>query len=311
MATINGVAGCGHTTIIHRRGDVVTNYREFTDSAARIAVRVFPFAAAAGTAKTEKLSAAGVYLLSNADAVYVGQSRDPGERVVEHTADKEKGFATEVYVIAAFDGPELDRPDIEYLEARLTEMAVAAQRVHVLNEVEPNPGNLHYSRVTSLEHMLADALRLLYDAGCRIFEGCDPPRLELVQSGNGPGPNEALNHAANIGIARLPAGVQGFELHYTGITARGYRSADGFIVVQGSEFRATVNDSTQQLTSERHNLLKQKRLLVPIPGVDDRLRLAAAVEFPTVATAAKVVCGAHVGASKWVPLPNRPVVVID
>jgi hypothetical protein len=311
MATINGAASCGHTTIIHRPSDVVTDYREFTDNAARIAVRVFPFAAAAATAKAENVSAAGVYLLCNADAVYVGQSRDPGERIVEHAADKEKGFATEVYLIAAFDGPELDKPDIEYLEARLTEMAVAAQRVHVLNEVEPSPGNLHYSRIASLEHMLADALRLLYDAGCRIFEGCDPPRLELVQSGKGPGPNSVLNHAAQVGIARLPAGVRGFELRYTGITARGYRSEDGFIVVQGSEFRATVNDSTQQLTSERHNLLKEKRLLAPIPGVDERLRLITAVEFPTMATAAKVVCGAHVGASKWVPLPGRPVVVID
>jgi len=308
----NIAASSGHTTIIHRRNGDTTGYREVTDEAARIAVRAFPFESASDVAKTGKLAPYGAYLLCGGAQIYIGESRDPGRRLTEHVADEAKSFAKEVYVIAAFDGPPLDRPSIQYLQARLTEVAEAARRMEVVKGVAPCTVDLHPTRIDTLEHMLADAFRLLYDAGCRTFEGCEPPRPQMLKDCNDD--DEDLNDTGSmrIGVAGIPAGVREFELRYTdGITARGYASTEGFVVVAGSEFRASVNDSAQRLTADRHRSLKQKGLLEPIPGVKDRLRLLVAVEFPSMATAAKTVCGAHVGASKWCPLQPPPVVVID
>jgi hypothetical protein len=310
----NIAASSGHTTIIHRRNGDTIGYREVTDEAARTAVRAFPFASASAVAKTGKLGAFGAYLLCGGAQIYVGESRDPGRRLTEHAADEAKSFAKEVYVIAAFDGPPLDRPSIQYLQARLTEVAEAARRMEVVKGVAPCTVDLHHTRIDTLEHMLADAFRLLYDAGCRTFEGCESPRAQLFGDGSESDADEDLNDTGSmkIGVAGIPAGVQEFELRYTdGITARGYASTDGFVVVAGSEFRASVNESAQRLTADRHRSLKEKGLLEPISGVKDRLRLVIAVDFPTMATAAKTVCGAHVGASKWCPLQPPPVVVVN
>jgi hypothetical protein len=209
-----------------------------------------------------------------------------------------------------FDGPQLDKPSIQYLQWRLTELAEAAQRAKVVKGTGPCDAKLHHTRIDPLEGMLAVALRLLHDAGCRVFDSCEPPRPELSQADNDDDDPDDTG-VMRIGVVGLPAGVQEYELQYTGIRARGYRSPDGFVVAAGSEFRATVNDSTQPLTAARHNTLKEKGLLVPIPDVEDRLRLMVSVEFPTPATAAQVVCGAHVGGSKWWPLAPPPIVVIE
>jgi hypothetical protein len=61
------------------------------------------------------------------------------------------------------------------------------------------------------------------------------------------------------------------------------------------------------VTRARRAALFEAGVLTPIPGAVDRMRITVDIAFPSMATAAKSVCGAHVDSSKWRPVDPRPV----
>jgi hypothetical protein len=82
------------------------------------------------------------------------------------------------------------------------------------------------------------------------------------------------------------------------------------VVAAGSEVRTAVNISVNPILRERRERLQAANAFMPISGVDDRVRLRVAVAFPSMAIAAKVVCGAHVGTAKWRPLQRTASVIL-
>jgi hypothetical protein len=296
-------SGC--TTIIHHPAAAATGLREVGDESAAVAVRAFAFADVAAAVAAGGLACAGAYLLCGQFAVYIGESGNVSRRLVEHAADDTKRFATEVFAIIGAGAPRLDKPSILYLQARLTAAAEAAHHVGVQKGVSPCIPDLPAYRVATLERMLADAFRLLYDAGCRVFHRCRPigapdPAAVLTDEPDDPGLME-------IGVADVPPGVPQYELIYTDTWARGYQHEDRFVVLAGSEIRNAINPSTNPILRERRERLEAANVLMPIAGIEDRVRLRVAVAFPSAAIAAKVVCGAHVNAKTWRPLaPANP-----
>jgi hypothetical protein len=116
--------------------------------------------------------------------------------------------------------------------------------------------------------------------------------------------------AMEIGVSTTPIGVEELQLAFADLWARGYAHQGRFVVAAGSEMRRTPNPSANAPTLARRQHLIDTGAAVPIPGAADRYRLQVAVAFPSLAIAAKVLCGAHVASDKWRPLrAARPFII--
>ena len=308
--------GESSTSIVHRAQGGITGLREVTDDASRLSVLAFPAAAIKEIVAVRGFALPGAYVLSGDGVIYLGESGQVGRRLLEHREDPEKAFAQEVFVVAAFNDRWFDKIPAIYLQYRLTHTAENAGVVRVLRGTAPRMLDLPAWRRAPLERIGQDAERLLFDAGCRAFHStCAPTPLteKPIVASLSSGPDETIAEAADTGVMRIgvtttPAGIEEFELSYGDIWARGHQGRDCFVVAAGSDFRAVLNPSVTPIIKSRRDELSAAGVLTPIPGLGDRLRLGVAVAFPSRAIAAKVICGAHVDSSKWVPLlQSQPV----
>jgi hypothetical protein len=224
----------------------------------------------------------------------------------DHAADPAKEFARDVFVVGGCEGASFDKLLVVDLQYRLTRLALAAGVVNVWKSANPPEPDLTDAERATHDRIAADAMRMLVDAGCRIFE----PAVQAPTPAREPAPAEdampddAVDAAdcepMAIGVSTVPIGSEEFELRYSDIFARGYWVSGRFIVSAGSEVRSTINDSAGPLTKSRREDLERAGVLAPIPGVIDRRRLTVAISFASTSIAAKVVAGAH-SAGKWVP----------
>lgn len=289
------------TTIIHRPNGGLGGYRVVSDGASRVVVHAFPMAELASVSGRDLLAKPGTYLMTDGRVAYVGESGRVSRRLADHSADPSKSFARDVFVVNGFDSTTFDKALLLDLQFRLTREAVDCGAVAVAKGLNPvQPGITAADRSTH-DRIYADALRLLYDAGCRIFV---PPESEppAPQPPSAPeGGEEADGGPMSIGVSTTPLDAEEFELRYLGLWARGYWAQDRFVVAAGSEVRATTNGSVDAITRARREELFGARVLATIPGVGDRRRLVAAVAFPSTSIAAKTICGAHTP-GRWVPV---------
>jgi hypothetical protein len=298
-------SGC--TTIVHRPADIA-GLREATDDSSGVVVRAFPFAELTSVVAARLLWCPGAYILGGESHAYIGEAVVLGRRLPAHMTDPAKGFASEVFVITTVDPLRLDKSSVLYLQKRLTEQAEAAGLVTVLKGAAPPSVDLPAYRVATLDRILRDGYRLLFDAGCRAFHSIEPARPAAPETD----PALAVaGEAEDRGLLRIgvsiPSDAPAYELFYTGTRARGHELQDGFFVVAaGSDIRVEINESVNPIVRTRRARLHDRNALMPIAGVTDRMRLADHVEFPSAAIAAKVVCGAHVNSGQWHPVPDAP-----
>jgi len=307
------------TSIIHRPAGGIAGVREVFDDASRLAVCSFPMAHARDLLAV-KASVAACYILASHDVVYLGETNNLYRRFLEHLLDPTKSFACEAFVICGLGDAPFDKTTAVYLQWALDRAAEKAGLVTVLKGVNPRLLDLPPWRRATLDRIAEDALRMLYDAGCRAFHSnCASMRPVL--------PNADLpeNHARDaagdaaeaddigqmeIGVMATPLGVPEFELAYGDLWARGYQSGDGFVVTAGSEVRTLINPSVNPILYTRRKDLADAGVLVEIPGLSDRMRLTVSVWFPSSAIAAKVITGAHVASNKWAALRDpKPFVI--
>lgn len=297
----------GTTTIIQRPAGDIDGLRSVTDESATLLVRAFPFRATAAVAAVCNLAAAGAYLLTRRDAAYIGESSQLARRLGEHLADPAKASYDTVYVVQGAHF-QLDKSSAVHLQSRLTAAAEVAALVKVQKGSGAPVGDLPHWRAAPLDAALASAVRLLYDAGCRVFCGCAPAPQEEQPPGSAQEQDEDDNGAMEVGVSSVPPGVVEMELQYGGLFVRGYEWLEGFIVAAGSEIRVDMNPSVIQRIRERREVLL-RTVAAPI-GTDGRVRrLTSAVSFPSCAIAGKVMSGAHIGTDKWRPLARAPMVV--
>ena len=166
-------------------------------------------------------------------------------------------------------------------------------------------------RRATLDRIVDDGQRLLFDSGCRAFHSnYASMRRELPDTDR---PDASVPEIAcdadtddigemEIGVIATPRGVGDFELVYGDLWARGYPSDEGFVVTAGSEVRSLINASVNPIVHTRRAELANAGALAEIPGLTDRQRLMVSVWFPSAAIAAKVITGAHVASNKWTAL---------
>jgi hypothetical protein len=299
------------TTILHRPFGGVVGYRKLTDRASRVCVHTFPITMVQPVVAAGHLLTPGAYALVGNGIAYFGESGKPGRRISEHAADPLKAFARDVFVVTGCDGCAFEKALVLDLQYRLTNFAIAARVVTVMKGVNPQNPDLTDAERSTHDRIFGDALRLLFDAGCRIFHSTsDPAEYKEPEA---PAADEVTDIAdtgpMEIGVTTTPLGAEEFELVYGDVWARGYWSGSHFIVAAGSEVRTQTNGSVNAITRSRRDELFNAGVLSGIPGVDDRRRLIAAVAFPSMSIAAKVVCGAHT-TNRWTSLARSRAVVL-
>jgi hypothetical protein len=299
------------TTILYRPFGGVAGYRKLTDRASRVCVHTFPIAMVQPVVAAGHLLTPGAYALAGKAIGYFGESSKPGRRIAEHAADPLKAFARDVFVVTGCDGCAFDKALVVDLQYRLTNLAVDAGVVSVMKGINPQNLDLPDAERSTHDRIFGDAVRLLFDAGCRIFH----PNGDLAECKvpEAPSADEVTDIAdtgpMEIGVTTTPLGAEEFELVYGDVWSRGYWSGSHFIVAAGSEVRTQTNGSVNAITRSRRDELFNAGVLSSIPGIDDRRRLVAAVAFPSMSIAAKVVCGAHT-TNRWTPLARSRAVVL-
>jgi len=314
-----------HTTSISRDGTDIYGPRLVSSDAVVLAVHTFPFSAVATVTAGGALALPAAYLLVGGDAsgnaAYVGETGNLGRRMQEHAADDSKAFAAEVFAITS-SKQRTDKNDLAHWQQRLSDLVEEAGVARLIKGVNPCRANVTPQRAAELDRMLADALPLVFDAGCRCLlpapltpcgaaaggtlataPAVTPAVAAEDDDGDDGGPLE-------IGVTTVPIGAEEQELVYADLWARGYEHQGRFVVAAGSEMRKEANPSANALTIERRNELIEKGAAVLIEDRDDRYRLERPVGFPSLSIAGKVLTGAHGGSEKWRPLRTAAPVII-
>lgn len=217
-------------------------------------------------ARTE-LAQAGVYLLLGHDpetgrpAAYVGEAEGLGERLKQHRG---KDFWNQVVVFFSKDD-NLTRAHIKFLEGRLIELAGATARAVVQNAL-PSGAKLPESDRADMDVFFAKIAQLLPVLGSDL--------LVPVDSGG-------------LGKSAEPL----LTCTIRGLVARGRRTANGFVVLKGSQ--ASVDERPS--AAERHRwVLTQREALVAdgsLGKAKGALVFTRDVEFASPSAAAGVVVG--------------------
>lgn len=283
------------THLVHRPHGGIDGLRQIHDPAGRLAVTAFPIVMAEQLAGACDLRSA-CYVVAGRGQAFIGESNRAVECVAKYASDPAKTFATEAYLLHERAPHSLDWSARLHLAHRLTKIAEQTGLITLVNTVEPKVRALPAEYAATLERLVTEARRLLFDAGCRTFNGNGAGWLSAeVENGN----DKGLDEAAVDRLVALTVETE-LEFDYCSIRARGHHSPVGFVVARGSEVRNVEMPSLRKNIKALRADLRAKGIVTPIVGVKDRLRFETAWPFPTAAVAAKFVAGAHVAATKWV-----------
>lgn len=214
-----------------------------------------------------------VYLLigpSESDSVlpqiYIGEGDQARSRLDSHLTEKD--FWTEAIVVTASDG-SLNKAITRYMEARLIELAQAAQRAELDNGNAPQLPPLSEADVADAEVFLGEMRSILPLLRVDAFE------LPM----------------------EIPSGHLRLRLSGPNASAVGSETSEGFVVYAGSMARPdTVPSIHNYLVQLRDQLLDRGILVAEIDG----LRLAQDYVFNSPSTAAGVFLGrAANGRTEW------------
>jgi hypothetical protein len=239
---------------------------------------VWPRSLLSEVRKRRELDQPGVYVLlgpptdTERPRVYVGEADPLRPRIDRHASQKD--FWTSAAVLTAKDPTTLHKALIQHLEARLFRLAADAGRCEVDNANTPAPPSLSEAEQAEAEGFLTQALLCLPVIGIDVFEK----------------PSE-------------PAGSHRLKLKSPGISARGYETAQGFVVIAGSRAHPTEAPSTPPgIRNLRAALLREGVLVPDLDGI----RVATTYVFKSPSAAAAVLLGRSAnGHVEWVDEAGR------
>ena len=240
-----------------------------------------------GALTREEADKSGIYLLTGTDpesgtsAIYVGEAESIRSRVKVHV---EKDFWNQIIYFVSKD-ENLTKAHIRYLEGRLIELARIAGRARVMNG-QSSGAKLPESDREDMEEFLGKISQLLPVLG-----------VDLLVPTSGTATGEAQT-------ALLLCEIKGHR-------AKGYRTPNGFLVLQDSEAVAHERASVEKWPwpREMRRALQAEGALVEH---GDRLVFARNVEFASPSAAAAVVHGGHAnGLTAWKSTDGRTLKEIE
>jgi len=220
----------------------------------------------------QEFGKAGVYVLAGPSAetgrerVYIGEGDPVRPRLEQHAAKKD--FWTQAFVFTS-EGQNLNKAHVQYLEARLVELAREAKRCELDNGNQPQRPSLSEADRAELETFLAEMLLCLPVLGLSAFERPAAP------------------------VAR----AEPLHIRAKGIEARGYEADDGFVVLAKSQAsKIEVPSILDYLRALRRDLLTRE--LLNADG--DHYVFVQDYTFTSPSTAAGVVLGRSAnGRTEW------------
>lgn len=233
----------------------------------------------------DEVDRTGVYILSGPDPdapgatrAYIGSGNSVAERI-KQSAVKRDFWETAITVTTSDD--DMSKGHAEYLEARLIEQTVKAERVTLDNGTQPDTQRrrLPEADVANMEQFLANLRIILPVIGLDMLK----PQPKAVSTKAGPASPTVHDE------------VQ-FEIrHKSGVEATAVEEDGEFIVLEGSEAltgTSYVQHRTASATKER---LIADGVLVPvdIPAGSNKLRFARPWSFSSPSAAAAVVLDRH------------------
>lgn len=241
-------------------------------------------------AERKELKSTAVYFLfgkaesSTAKAkAYIGEAENVYARLVQHVAEKE--FWNEAVVFISKD-ENLNKAHIKYLESRLHDVAVQANRYELLNGNTPTRSSISEADQAEMEEFIGYVRMLINTLGFKVFEPLIKVQTNVAQ------PSEELF----INAAR-------------GAIAKGKRVPDGFVVFKDSQIASgTVPSFPARNATLRDDLIEcgivQKK--------DDKFIFVEDYLFSSPSTAAAIVMGRSAnGLLEWKDNAGRDLKTIE
>lgn len=175
-------------------------------------VMVFPRSLLPEVKKRDEFGRTGVYLLlgpredGEGEMLYVGEG-DPVRPRLENHFSKKDFWNRCVFFVTGQEGA-LNKAHVQYLEARLLELAYAAKRISIDNQNRPTQPTLNEADRADMEVFCSHILQILPLLGVSAFE------KPTVMKGR---PMNRLYLAAK------------------GVKAEAYEATEGFVVCEGSQ----------------------------------------------------------------------------
>lgn len=209
----------------------------------------------------------GVYLLLSEQLVYVGQARDLERRTRQHLADKD--WWSQVILMTTKDD-SFNASDIDYLESRLIDLAVAAGKSDTENKKRGNPQKVDEFRQAELEQYLEEALFILELIGIKVFK----KDQNANKRSDGKKKNATSIHQdRHVHTTQLESSTDDSDksitsldehdiLHLTGnVSAQGKVCNDGFWVLKNSCLSVNISPSCpQSVIKIRETLLREGKI---------------------------------------------------
>jgi hypothetical protein len=234
---------------------------------------------AALTARPE-LDRTGIYILFGPDVeavggtrAYIGSANSVRERIKQSAVQREF-WETAIAVTTSDD--DLSKGHVEYLEARLIQMAAEANRVTLDNGTSPagQRRRLPEADLANMEQFLANLKIILPVVG-----------LDLLK----PQPRAVTQIATPV--AQRTSGEITFEIrHKSGVRAQAVEEDGEFVVLEGSQALKDTGYVQQTYGALKGNLVKQGVLqVVEHTGADGRYIFVKPYSFSSPSAAAAVV----------------------
>jgi hypothetical protein len=228
----------------------------------------FPRGAYKDVSKRKEFERTGIYILVGPGpdggalpSLYIGQSDRIQTRLDSH--HKNKDFWEWAVFFVSKDNA-LNVAAAQYIESRLIERAAAAKRCHLDNGNEPSGPNLGDADAADAEGFLAHMLRVLPLLGISAFEQ-----------------KEAKTVTQDRKILTCTAKSKG-------ITAKGYVTAGGFVVCQGSQAVVVEQNAVHDYVLAIRKDLISSGVLV---AEGEHYRFAQDYDLSSPTTAAAVILG--------------------
>ena len=241
---------------------------------------------AALTSRPE-LDRTGISILSGPDAVavggtraYIGSANSVRERI-KQSAQQREFWETAIAVTTSDD--DLSKGHVEYLEARLIQMAADANRVTLDNGTNPagQRRRLPEADQANMEQFLANLKILLPVVGLDLLK----PQPRAVAQASTP-------------VEQRTAHETTFEIrHKSGVSAEAVEEDGEFVVLEGSQALMDTGYVQQSYGTLKENLVKQGVL---VPGSDGKHVFAKPYSFNSPSAAAAVVLDRNSnGRTEW------------
>ena len=176
--------------------------------------------------KRDDIQEPGVYFLfckeeDNSDSVYIGESENVKERIVQHlrdyAAEKEKYYWTTAVI---FTGRDLNKALIRYLEDRFVSEARKAKRYTVLTKNTYGKTVLKESQIAAMEEFIDNVKVLINALGYKVL-------VPMVL-------NSPAAQADNEKLTFTMGGASG----------EGYVTTEGFVLLAGAKLNEKVSEKS-------------------------------------------------------------------